>query len=203
MKHIVEIDPRIKVKLDDLFVPPVVIRVNKFNEDSAKEFAEKMSDAHNTGQDIIPIVIDSYGGQVYSLLAMMAEIENSNLPVATIGMGKSMSCGSVLMTCGDEGYRFMDKNATIMIHDVSSWSYGKVEEIKSDAKETERLNQLIFRKMANNCGHRDEEYFIKKIHEKGHAEWYLTADQAKKAKIINHIRVPSIKTTVSIDTEFK
>ena len=39
---------------------PVIIRVNKFDEKSAQEFSEKMSDAHNTGQPVIPIVIDIF-----------------------------------------------------------------------------------------------------------------------------------------------
>ena len=44
---------------------PIIIRVNKFTEDSAKKFHNEMARAHSTGQKIIPVVIDSYGGQVY------------------------------------------------------------------------------------------------------------------------------------------
>ena len=72
---------------------PVIIRVNKFDEDAASEFAAKIGLAHNTGQKIIPVVIDSYGGQVYSLMSMIAAIKASELPVATIVEGKAMSCG--------------------------------------------------------------------------------------------------------------
>ena len=43
----------------ELRSPPVVIRVNKFDEVSAKEFAQKMAMAHNTGQKVIPILIIS------------------------------------------------------------------------------------------------------------------------------------------------
>jgi ATP-dependent Clp protease protease subunit len=87
---------------------PVIIRVNKFDEKSAQEFSEKMSDAHNTGQPVIPIVIDSYGGQVYSLMAMISEIEHAELPVATIVEGKAMSCGAILFSFGNKDMRFMD-----------------------------------------------------------------------------------------------
>ena len=61
---------------------PVIIRVNKFDEASAKEFATRMAMAHNTGQKVIPIIIDSYGGQVYSLMSMIASIKSSELPIA-------------------------------------------------------------------------------------------------------------------------
>ena len=50
---------------------PMIIRVNKFDEDSAKKFSQDIAAAHNSGQKVIPVVIDSYGGQVYSLMSMI------------------------------------------------------------------------------------------------------------------------------------
>ena len=97
---------------------PVIIRVNKFDEDSAKDFAAKIALAHNTGQNVIPIIIDSYGGQVYSLMSMIGSIKASTLPIATIIEGKAMSCGAVLFTFGEDGLRFMDEAAILLINHV-------------------------------------------------------------------------------------
>ena len=91
------------------------VQVNKFDEDSAADFANKMAMAHNTGQGVIPIVIDSYGGQVYSLMSMISNIKAAELPIATIIEGKAMSCGAILFSFGTQGYRFMDPDATVMI----------------------------------------------------------------------------------------
>lgn len=190
-----------QVKEVELRHNPVIIRVNKFDEESAKEFATQVSLAHNTGQNVIPIVIDSYGGQVYSLMSMIAAIKNAELPVATIIEGKAMSCGAVLFTFGEEGMRFMDKDATLMIHDVSSAQWGKVEEIKASAAETERLNKKIYTMMARNCGHEDN-FFLDSVHERGRADWYLTAQEAKKLKIANQIRVPKLTVSVGVDFKF-
>jgi ATP-dependent Clp protease protease subunit len=199
MKKIYDIDSKLKVKnISDLLEIPVVIRVVEFEEKDAKEFAEQMNRAHNTGQPIIPIVIDSYGGQVYALKAMMAEIKASKIPVATICMGKAMSCGAVLLTCGAEGMRFMDENSTIMIHDVSSMHFGKNEELKASAKQTDKLQREIFELMAKNCGHKAN-YFLKLVHEKAHANWYLDAKSAKKHNIVNHLKIPNFKVKVSLD----
>jgi ATP-dependent Clp protease protease subunit len=199
MKRIYEIDPKIKIKtISDLLEVPVVIRVVEFEEKDAKDFADQMNRAHNTGQPIVPIVIDSYGGQVYGLLSMIAEIKASKIPVATICMGKAMSCGAVLLTCGAEGMRFMDEESTVMIHDVSSMHFGKNEELKASAKQTDKLQRQIFEMMAKNCGHKAN-YFLKAIHERAHAEWYLDAKAAKKHNIVNHIRVPNFKVSVKLD----
>tara|TARA_R100000008_G_scaffold70263_1_gene47825 strand:- start:254 stop:856 length:603 start_codon:yes stop_codon:yes gene_type:complete len=186
----------------ELHRTPVIIRVNKFDEKSAQEFSEKMSDAHNTGQPVIPIVIDSYGGQVYSLMAMISEIEHSEVPVATIVEGKAMSCGAILFSFGQSGMRFMDPNATVMIHDVSSMERGKVEEIKASAEETERLNKKVYTMMARNCGKRDD-YFLKIVHKKGHADWFLDADECLKHKLANHVRVPKFNLEVAVDFSFE
>ena len=205
MRITFDIDPKIKIprsKIEDLIDLPVVIRVTEFDEESAIKFSDDMRKAHDKNQPIIPIVIDSFGGQVYSLISMISEIENSKIPVATIGVGKSMSCGSILLSCGTDGYRFMHNLSTVMIHDVSGFEVGKIEELKSGVKEAERLHKIIFHKMAENCGHTNKDYFLEIIHNKGHAEWYLDAKEAKKHKIINHIGVPHFHIDVNAEINF-
>ena len=185
--------------IDDL---PIVIRVNKFDEASAKTFSVLMRKAQNTGQPVVPVIIDSYGGQVYSLMSMISDIQHSKIPVATIVQGKAMSCGAILFSFGAPGKRYMDQNATVMIHDVSSMDRGKVEEIKASAEETERLNKKIYHMMAENCG-QDEDYFLEIVHEKGHADWFLYAKECKKHKLANHLRVPDLKIEATVKIDFK
>jgi ATP-dependent Clp endopeptidase proteolytic subunit ClpP len=181
---------------------PVIVRVNKFDEEAAKKFDQEIARAHNTGQKVIPVVIDSYGGQVYSLMAMISAIKHSELPIATIVEGKAMSCGAILFSFGEEGLRFMDPNATVMIHDVASMDFGKVEELKAGAKEADRLNTTIYTMMARNCGKKDD-YFMKLVDKKKHADWFLDADEAKKHGLANQLRVPKITVDVNIEIELE
>ena len=201
MNVIKNFSPLLKDKelIDDL---PIVIRVKKFDEGAAKEFSEKMSKAQNTGQPVVPIIIDSYGGQVYSLMSMISDIRHSRISVATIVQGKAMSCGALLFSFGKEGMRYMDPDATLMIHDVSSMTIGKVEEVKADAEETERLNQKVYKMMAKNCGHH-EDYFLDIIHEKGHADWFLESDECLKHNLANHLHVPELKIEATVKFDFK
>lgn len=198
MQCIHDIDKSIKEI--ELRKDPVIIQVNNFNEEEAAKFRGLVSIAHNTGQKVIPIIIDSYGGEVYSLMSMISSIKSSKIPVATIVTGKAMSCGAILASFGGEGLRFMDPDATIMIHDVSSRAFGKVEELKADASEADRLNKKVFAMMARNCGKPDD-FFIKKIHDKGHADWFLGPDEAIEIGIINFKRVPEMTIKVSVDID--
>jgi|TARA_R110000824_G_scaffold11261_2_gene49176 ATP-dependent Clp endopeptidase proteolytic subunit ClpP len=181
---------------------PVVIRVNKFDEKAAEDFSKSVALAQNTGQPVLPIIIDSYGGQVYSLMSMISDIQHSRLPIATIVQGKAMSCGAILFSFGTEGRRYMDPDATVMIHDVSSMAWGKVEEVKVSAQETERLNQKVYKMMAKNCGH-EENYFLDIVHEKGHADWFLDAKECRRHQLANKLHIPEMKIGVKVEFGFK
>jgi len=196
MHYYTDISPL--VKEIELKQQPVIITVNEFTEESVKKFNELMCQAQNSGQKVIPIEIDSFGGQVYSLMAMISAIKTSRVPVATIVQGKAMSCGAILASFGSEGLRFMDKDSTMMIHDVSSFAFGKIEELKSDVREAERLNDKVYKMMARNCGKADD-YFTRLIHDKGHSDWFLDAEEAKLHGIVDHVRVPEMKINVSVD----
>ena len=75
---------------------PVIIRVNKFDEAAAKDFNNRMAAAQSTGQKVVPVVIDSYGGQVYSLMSMISAIKSSDLPVAAADVGRSKNLKQML-----------------------------------------------------------------------------------------------------------
>jgi len=181
---------------------PTIIRINKFDESSAKGFSTAIMRAQNTGQPVVPVIIDSYGGQVYSLMSMISDIRHSKIPVATIVQGKAMSCGAILFSFGTEGYRYMDSDATLMIHDVSSMKWGKAEEIRASADETHRLNKKVYQMMAKNCGKR-KNYFLDLVHEKGHADWFLEAEEAQKHNLANHLYIPELKIKTEVKFDFK
>ena len=181
---------------------PVVITVHEFNNKAAKEFTQKMAMANNTGQKVIPIIIDSYGGEVYSLMSMISDIQQASIPVATIAKGKAMSCGAVLLTFGADGLRFMDPHATVMIHDVSSGMIGKVEDLKVGAAECDRLNDKIFTMMARNCNQADD-FFIEKLKENHRADWYLEAEECLEHNIVQHLRVPKINVKIDVKIDIK
>jgi ATP-dependent Clp protease protease subunit len=135
-------------------------------------------------------------------MTMIAAIRNAELPVATIVEGKAMSCGAILFSFGAEGLRFMDPDATVMIHDVSSMAWGKIEELKSSVSEAERLNQKIYTMMARNCGKKDD-YFLKLVEKKKQADWFLDAEEAKTHGLANQLRLPNLRIAIDVDIDFE
>ena len=174
-----------------------VIYVNAFSEESSKQFFIDFNKALRSGQTLIPILIDSYGGAVDSLLFMMDLIESSPVPVATFAMGKAMSCGSILLTSGTKGMRFIAPSARVMIHNVSALTYGKQPDVQVSAEEMERIQTLAFQKMAKNCG-KKKDYFLNLMKARGHTDWYLTPQECKKQGLVDHIKVPTFSTSIVI-----
>jgi ATP-dependent Clp protease protease subunit len=168
------------------------IFVTRFDDEAASKFYEqflKMSAASET--KTIPIVISSFGGQVHSLLPMIDLIKGSKKPVATIALGKAMSCGSVLLAAGTKGYRYAAPNADIMLHEVSSFSGDKTTNMQNDAKHVKYINDLLFTLMADWAG-KKRNFFLNKMKEKTNVDWYVTANEAKRLGIVDHIGIPNL-----------
>ena len=174
------------------------ILVNEFSEYGVKCFKADFDDIKHSNLPIIPILIDSFGGEIYSLLAMLDILATADRPVATIALGKAMSCGSILLASGSKGLRFIGPHSTVMIHDAGSVSFGKIEDLKADVGEAERLNIKIFGILNEKCG-KKAGYFQKIVAEKKHANWYLTPEEALKHGVVDKIGIPTIDSGFQID----
>jgi ATP-dependent Clp protease, protease subunit len=178
---------------------PIVIYISDVTEDRATSFVAQIEAAQETGQTIVPIYISSYGGSVYALIEMIDAIKKSKIPVATIAVGKAMSCGAVLLAMGSSGMRYAAPNATIMIHEISSGTSGKLGEMMVDVEETNRLNTLIFKIMAENIG-KPADYFIRLIIAKTRSDWFMAPSEALGIGLIDKIGTPTLKVKVKVQT---
>lgn len=168
------------------------IHVNRFNEESAKDFYKSFRELQSNDEvKVIPIFIDSYGGNVHALLTMLDLIADSHKPVATVAMGKAMSCGSILLAAGTEGYRFAAPNTDIMIHEVSSVEFGKMADLDSGVKHTKKMNDNLFSFLASRSN-KDKKFFLNKMKSMGNVDWFLTAKEYKALGLIDHIGIPQL-----------
>ena len=56
--------------------------------------------------------------------------------------------------------------------------------------------------MARNCGKKDD-YFMKIVDKKKHADWFFDAEEAKGHNMANQLRVPSLTVTVDVNIELE
>ncbi|HSW75316.1 MAG TPA: ATP-dependent Clp protease proteolytic subunit [Candidatus Saccharimonadales bacterium] len=126
--------------------------------------------------------INSPGGVVYDALAIYDTIQFISNDVQTFGIGMQASAAAFLLSSGTKGKRFALPNATVMIHQPSSGTSGKVTDQEIDLQETLRVKHLLEDIMAKNTGQKRE-----RIHEDMERDHWLTAKQAKEYGIVDEI----------------
>jgi len=126
--------------------------------------------------------INSPGGSVYDALAIYDTMQYLTNDIQTVGIGVQASAAAILLSSGTKGKRFLLPNSTVMIHQPSSGTRGKVTDQEIDLRESLRIKHLIEQIMAKNTGQP-----IKKVHEDMERDKWLTATEAKKYGIVDDV----------------
>ena len=96
--------------------------------------------------------INSPGGSVYDALAIYDTMQYVTNDIQTVGIGVQASAAAFLLSCGTKGKRFVLPNSTVMIHQPSSGTRGKVTDQEIDLRESLRIKKLLEEIMAKNTG---------------------------------------------------
>ncbi|HSC37662.1 MAG TPA: ATP-dependent Clp protease proteolytic subunit [Chitinophagaceae bacterium] len=127
---------------------------------SAKDVVTKMLllDADKPGEEI-KFYINSPGGIVTSGMVIYDTMKMLKSPVSTINMGLAASMGSILLSGGVKGRRFIYKHAEVMIHQPSIGGYYQAvsADLEIQAKQTKRTKEIAARILAENCGKKFEQ----------------------------------------------
>jgi ATP-dependent Clp endopeptidase proteolytic subunit ClpP len=174
------------------------IVVNRFSEESVKDFRKKVNRLSVDPSMPIIVYIDSYGGNVDSLNSMLSIMKSVPNIFVTVCQGKAMSAGAALLAAGD--IRFSDADSRIMIHEASGGVVGSVDDVKTDAKEFDRLNLQLMTMIANKCGKTYTELKTL-IRDNEGRDLYLTAEQAKDIGLIDFVGLPQVKSTLTYSVE--
>lgn len=122
------------------------------NDKSAKHVIDRLLylDAMETSD--IHLYINSPGGYVTSGFAIYDCITSLNSDVSTICTGLAASMGSILLSVGTKGKRFIQPHARVMIHQPSGGARGQASDIEITAQEILKTKELSAQILAENCG---------------------------------------------------
>ena len=126
--------------------------------------------------------INSPGGSVYDALAIYDTMNYLQNDIQTVGIGVQASAAAFLHSSGTKGKRFLLPNATVMIHQPSSGTRGKVTDQEIDLLESLRVKRLLESIMAKNTGKK-----LEKIHEDMERDFWMTAEEAKKYGLVDSV----------------
>jgi ATP-dependent Clp protease, protease subunit len=139
--------------------------------------------AEDAKKDIF-FYINSPGGSVYDAFAIYDTMQYVSNDIQTVGIGLQASAAAFLLSSGTKGKRFVLPNSSVMIHQPSSGTRGKVTDMEIDLKEGLRLKQKLVEIMAASSGQK-----IEKIKEDMERDYWMTAHEAQKYGLVDKVIV--------------
>ncbi|CAN5171079.1 ATP-dependent Clp endopeptidase proteolytic subunit ClpP [soil metagenome] len=119
---------------------------------SAKHVIDHLLYLDSQSHDEIQFFINSPGGYVTDGFAIYDTMQSLKSPVSTICSGLAASMGSILLSGGTKGRRFIQKHAKVMIHQPSGGTRGQASNIEIQAAEILKIKEISARIIAENCG---------------------------------------------------
>ena len=92
----------------------------------------------------IEFYLSTYGGSaddMFALYDVMRTIRQET-EIHTLGLGKVMSAGVLLLAAGTKGYRRIAKNCRIMIHSVAAASHGNLQDLTNELEAIAALQKM-------------------------------------------------------------
>ncbi len=120
---------------------------------SAKDITDRLLylEAIDPGKEIT-FYINSPGGVVTSGMVIYDTMQMISSPVSTVCMGMAASMGSILLSGGEKGRRFIFPNGEVMIHQPSGGGRGTSADLEIMAIQVQKTKLLGAKILAENCG---------------------------------------------------
>ena len=123
------------------------------DDKSAKDITNRLMylEAIEPGKEIT-FFINSPGGMVTSGMVIYDTMQMITSPVKTVCMGMAASMGSILLSGGEKGKRFIFPSGEVMIHQPSGGGQGTSADLEIMATQIIKTKMLGAELLAKNCG---------------------------------------------------
>jgi len=136
--------------------------------------------------DPITFYISTYGGSADEMFAIydMMSLLKEKCEIHTIGLGKVMSAGTLLLAAGTKGKRKIGRHCRVMIHAVAAGSAGELHDIENEMKSIKHTQELYINALARETNMTKRT--IQKLLDR-RVNVYLTAEEAVEYGIVDEI----------------
>jgi ATP-dependent Clp protease protease subunit len=134
----------------------------------------------------IQFYISTYGGNaddMFALYDMMKQIQQTT-DISTIGVGKVMSAGVLLLAGGTPGKRKVGRNCRIMLHSVVAGNHGSLHNLINEMEAIQDLQQMYINRLVEETKMTKSQ--LKKMLERK-VNIYLSPEQAVEYGIADEI----------------
>ncbi|SHI35319.1 ATP-dependent Clp protease proteolytic subunit ClpP [Mesonia phycicola] len=150
------------------------------DDKSAKHVVERLMYLDAVGSGDIQFYINSPGGYVTSGFSIYDTMQSLSSDVSTICTGLAASMGSILLSAGTKGKRFIMPNAKVMIHQPSGGARGQASNIEIQAQEILKTKEVSAQILADNC-----EQSFEKVMKDFNRDYWMDASESLAYGIVD------------------
>lgn len=132
------------------------------------------------------LIVSTNGGSALEMFSIYDTIRmiKEQAPISTVGLGKVMSAGVLILASGTKGHRKIGKHCRVMIHGVASGYAGSIHSLENELEEVQWIQQQYISLLANETD-MTQKYIKNLISRKVNV--YLTAEQSVEYGIADEV----------------
>jgi len=147
----------IQARTEDIPESRSIMFVGEVTEEKAAEFisallvlAQTKEEEDERAEDI-KIYINTYGGSADEMFAIYDVMNwcKEFCDVQTIGIGKVMSAGTLILAAGTKGKRYLSSHCRVMIHSVNGGQVGDLHNLKNEMEQIAGLQDSYIQAMSS------------------------------------------------------
>tara|TARA_R100000458_G_scaffold58164_1_gene65642 strand:+ start:639 stop:1289 length:651 start_codon:yes stop_codon:yes gene_type:complete len=147
----------IQARTEDIPESRSIMFVGEVTEEKAAEFISALlvlaqtKDEEDERADDIKIYINTYGGSADEMFAIYDVMNwcKEFCDVQTIGIGKVMSAGTLILAAGTKGKRYLSSHCRVMIHSVNGGQVGDLHNLKNEMEQIAGLQDSYIQAMSS------------------------------------------------------
>lgn len=164
------------------------------DDSSAKHVVNRLMylESKDPGKEI-KFYINSPGGMVTSGMSIYDTMQMISSPVTTVCMGLAASMGSLLLSGGEKGQRYIFPNGRVMIHQPSmGFIQGQASDIQITTEQILKTREIIAKILADNCGKKYDQVF-----KDFNRDYWMDAEESLEYGIVDKVADASLLTVQS------
>ena len=147
----------IQARTEDIPESRSIMFVGEVTEEKAAEFISALlvlaqtKEEEDERADDIKIYINTYGGSADEMFAIYDVMNwcKEFCDVQTIGIGKVMSAGTLILAAGTKGKRYLSSHCRVMIHSVNGGQVGDLHNLKNEMEQIAGLQDSYIQAMSS------------------------------------------------------
>ena len=174
---------KLQDKIDQTFIEQRKLFIwGMVDDKTAKHCVDRLLYLDSLSNEKITFVINSPGGYVTSGFSIYDAMQQVKSPVSTVCSGLAASMGSLLLSGGAKGERYIEKHGRVMIHQPSGGARGTGADLEISAKEILKTREILAKIYEKNCGQPYE-----KVMKDFNRDYWMGADEAVEYGIVDGI----------------